>query len=161
MITPLPAAWPEKPGSATLPFFGVVPAIVNEQGEARRMIRTRAALHGGVELAHDDSQLQRQGRQSSASIAGAVSALRRHASAGAAGVSTQSVSCHAQADAFPLWTSADVSGGALDVWDSVSEATDAPPLSDDVVPAFIEQPFVQDFITGSHLQQLSSSAAVT
>ena len=35
MITPLPAAWPEKPGSATLPFFGVVPAIVNEKGEAR------------------------------------------------------------------------------------------------------------------------------
>jgi acetyl-CoA synthetase len=36
MITPLPAAWPEKPGSATLPFFGVVPAIVNEKGEVRR-----------------------------------------------------------------------------------------------------------------------------
>ena len=35
MITPLPAAWPEKPGSATLPFFSVVPAIVNEKGEAR------------------------------------------------------------------------------------------------------------------------------
>ncbi|MCK9530668.1 MAG: acetate--CoA ligase [Gammaproteobacteria bacterium] len=29
MITPLPGATPLKPGSATLPFFGVVPAIVN------------------------------------------------------------------------------------------------------------------------------------
>jgi acetyl-CoA synthetase len=29
MLTPLPGAWPEKPGSATLPFFGTVPSIVN------------------------------------------------------------------------------------------------------------------------------------
>eukprot|EP01025_Chloroclados_australasicus_P031013 TRINITY_DN3128_c0_g1_i4.p1 TRINITY_DN3128_c0_g1~~TRINITY_DN3128_c0_g1_i4.p1 ORF type:complete len:702 (-),score=75.22 TRINITY_DN3128_c0_g1_i4:641-2746(-) len=33
MITPLPAAWAEKPGSATFPFFGVQPVIVNEKGE--------------------------------------------------------------------------------------------------------------------------------
>jgi acetyl-CoA synthetase len=33
MITPLPGAIPTKPGSATLPFFGVDPAIVNERGE--------------------------------------------------------------------------------------------------------------------------------
>ncbi|XP_062897365.1 acetyl-coenzyme A synthetase, cytoplasmic isoform X2 [Mobula hypostoma] len=33
MITPLPAAIPQKPGSATFPFFGVVPAILNESGE--------------------------------------------------------------------------------------------------------------------------------
>jgi len=32
MITPLPGAWPQKPGSATLPFFGVEPAVVNENG---------------------------------------------------------------------------------------------------------------------------------
>ncbi|CAM6025844.1 unnamed protein product [Sphagnum balticum] len=32
MITPLPGGWPLKPGSATLPFFGVQPAIVNENG---------------------------------------------------------------------------------------------------------------------------------
>jgi len=32
MITPLPGAIPTKPGSATLPFFGVDPAIVDEQG---------------------------------------------------------------------------------------------------------------------------------
>ncbi len=33
MITPLPGATPLKPGSATKPFFGVVPAVLNEQGK--------------------------------------------------------------------------------------------------------------------------------
>nr|XP_023682052.1 acetyl-coenzyme A synthetase, cytoplasmic-like [Paramormyrops kingsleyae] len=33
VLTPLPAAISLKPGSATLPFFGVQPAILNEQGE--------------------------------------------------------------------------------------------------------------------------------
>jgi acetyl-CoA synthetase len=32
LITPLPGATPTKPGSATLPFFGVEPAIVDEKG---------------------------------------------------------------------------------------------------------------------------------
>jgi hypothetical protein len=31
MITPLPGAWAEKPGSATLPFFGVIPAILDPE----------------------------------------------------------------------------------------------------------------------------------
>jgi len=33
MITPLPGATPTKPGSCTLPFFGVDAAIVNDQGQ--------------------------------------------------------------------------------------------------------------------------------
>ncbi|XP_028849394.1 acetyl-coenzyme A synthetase, cytoplasmic isoform X2 [Denticeps clupeoides] len=33
VLTPLPAATPMKPGSATFPFFGVIPAILNESGE--------------------------------------------------------------------------------------------------------------------------------
>ncbi|ELW69584.1 Acetyl-coenzyme A synthetase, cytoplasmic [Tupaia chinensis] len=33
MLTPLPGATPMKPGSATFPFFGVAPAILNEFGE--------------------------------------------------------------------------------------------------------------------------------
>ncbi|XP_065421759.1 acetyl-coenzyme A synthetase, cytoplasmic isoform X9 [Chrysemys picta bellii] len=33
VLTPLPAATPMKPGSATFPFFGVVPAILDESGE--------------------------------------------------------------------------------------------------------------------------------
>ncbi|MBT6274825.1 MAG: acetate--CoA ligase [Chromatiales bacterium] len=32
LITPLPGATPLKPGSATRPFFGIVPAIVDENG---------------------------------------------------------------------------------------------------------------------------------
>jgi acetyl-CoA synthetase len=33
MITPLPGATPTKPGSATLPFYGVKPEVVDERGE--------------------------------------------------------------------------------------------------------------------------------
>jgi acetyl-CoA synthetase len=33
MITPLPGATPTKPGSATLPFFGVDPAVVDAKGQ--------------------------------------------------------------------------------------------------------------------------------
>ena len=33
LITPLPGATPTKPGSATLPFFGVQPLLVDDQGE--------------------------------------------------------------------------------------------------------------------------------
>src|SRR5208282_2950210 len=32
LITPLPGITPMKPGSATLPFFGVKPLLVNETG---------------------------------------------------------------------------------------------------------------------------------
>eukprot|EP00955_Chlamydomonas_euryale_P011399 122853-Chlamydomonas_euryale.AAC.2 len=32
MISPLAGVWPEKPGSATLPFFGVVPAVLDDKG---------------------------------------------------------------------------------------------------------------------------------
>ena len=33
LITPLPGATPTKPGSATLPFFGILPEVVNDAGE--------------------------------------------------------------------------------------------------------------------------------
>ncbi|GIX72378.1 acetyl-coenzyme A synthetase, cytoplasmic [Caerostris darwini] len=33
VLTPLPGVTPLKPGSATFPFFGVVPVILNDQGE--------------------------------------------------------------------------------------------------------------------------------
>ncbi len=32
LITPLPGAWPTKPGSATLPYFGVEPCILSPEG---------------------------------------------------------------------------------------------------------------------------------
>lgn len=31
MIAPLPGVWSQKPGSASLPFFGVDPVIVDEK----------------------------------------------------------------------------------------------------------------------------------
>ncbi len=34
MISPLPGATPTKPGTATLPFFGIVPEVVDDQGNA-------------------------------------------------------------------------------------------------------------------------------
>jgi acetyl-CoA synthetase len=34
LITPLPGAIPQKPGSATLPFFGVKPVVVDAEGKA-------------------------------------------------------------------------------------------------------------------------------
>src|ERR1700728_4818 len=34
MITPLPGAIPTKPGTATLPFFGVLPEVVDDKGNA-------------------------------------------------------------------------------------------------------------------------------
>ena len=34
MITPLPGATPTKPGTATLPFFGVLPEVVDDKGKA-------------------------------------------------------------------------------------------------------------------------------
>ncbi len=34
MITPLPGATPTKPGTATLPFFGIIPEVVDDQGKA-------------------------------------------------------------------------------------------------------------------------------
>ena len=33
MITPMPGCTPTKPGSATLPFFGVKPALVDDKGQ--------------------------------------------------------------------------------------------------------------------------------
>ncbi len=34
IITPLPGATPTKPGSATLPFFGILPEVVDDKGNA-------------------------------------------------------------------------------------------------------------------------------
>lgn len=34
MITPLPGATPTKPGSGTLPFFGILPEVVDDKGKA-------------------------------------------------------------------------------------------------------------------------------
>jgi acetyl-CoA synthetase len=44
MITPLPGATPLKPGSATRPFFGVQPALVDEQGKIIETVEARGNL---------------------------------------------------------------------------------------------------------------------
>ena len=44
MITPLPGAITTKPGSATLPFFGVEPVIVDERGRCSRAVEGRLCL---------------------------------------------------------------------------------------------------------------------
>ena len=49
MMAPLPGAWPERPGSATLPFFGVVPLLVDDKARgcpSKAWSRMRAALVG-------------------------------------------------------------------------------------------------------------------
>ena len=43
VLAPIPGVWPAKPGSATLPFFGVQPAMVNEQVS---MTQHSTAQHG-------------------------------------------------------------------------------------------------------------------
>ncbi|MFA7386154.1 MAG: acetate--CoA ligase [Thiohalobacteraceae bacterium] len=47
MITPLPGATDLKPGSATLPFFGVVPAIVDNEGRVQQ-----GECEGNLVIAH-------------------------------------------------------------------------------------------------------------
>ncbi|MGA0839315.1 MAG: acetate--CoA ligase [Pseudomonadales bacterium] len=44
MITPLPGATALKPGSATRPFFGVQPALVDEHGEVIHTVEARGNL---------------------------------------------------------------------------------------------------------------------
>ena len=55
MITPLPGATALKPGSATRPFFGVQPVILDEQGRELRRRGQRPSRHQGV-LAEPDSR---------------------------------------------------------------------------------------------------------
>jgi acetyl-CoA synthetase len=61
MITPLPNAWRQKPGSATLPFFGVVPALVDDknhelEGEAEGMLCIKQGWPSCVRTVYGDHQ---------------------------------------------------------------------------------------------------------
>jgi len=65
LITPLPAAIPTKPGSATLPFFGVQPAILDEtgaelEGEARGYLAIKAAWPAMMRTVYGDHDRFRQ-----------------------------------------------------------------------------------------------------
>lgn len=53
MITPIVAAWPEKPGSASLPFFGIEPAILDDkdnelQGECEGILCIKRSWPGAI-----------------------------------------------------------------------------------------------------------------
>ena len=61
MITPLPGAIPTKPGSATLPFFGVDAAVVDDAGQRGRPEPGRQARHPQAVALHAAHHLRRQG----------------------------------------------------------------------------------------------------
>ncbi len=44
MITPLPGATPTKPGSATLPFYGVQPEILDQEGNVQTETKAEGVL---------------------------------------------------------------------------------------------------------------------
>ena len=61
MIMNLPGAWPQKPGSATLPFFGVEPAILNEKGEEQTgacegVLALKRSHPGGMRTLYNDHE---------------------------------------------------------------------------------------------------------
>lgn len=65
LITPLPGAIPQKPGSATLPFFGVEPAILDEkgnelQGEARGALVIKSAWPGMMRTVYGNHEKFRE-----------------------------------------------------------------------------------------------------
>jgi acetyl-CoA synthetase len=67
LIAPLPGAFPLKPGSATLPFFGVEPVIVGEKGQrlaaegaAKGNLCLRAPWPGMMRTVYGDHERFRQ-----------------------------------------------------------------------------------------------------
>ncbi|GBG75139.1 hypothetical protein CBR_g19652 [Chara braunii] len=61
LIAPLPGAWPQKPGSATLPFFGVEPVIVDENGneldgECSGVLCLKAAWPGMMRTLYNEQE---------------------------------------------------------------------------------------------------------
>ncbi len=65
LITPLPGAIPTKPGSATLPFFGVEPVILNQQGDelegaTEGLLAIKSAWPGMMRTLYGDHERFRQ-----------------------------------------------------------------------------------------------------
>ena len=60
MIAPMPGATPLKPGSATLPFFGVDAAVVDDNGKEVRAERRRQAGHPPPVALHAAHDLRRR-----------------------------------------------------------------------------------------------------
>ncbi|NIR68334.1 acetate--CoA ligase, partial [candidate division KSB1 bacterium] len=65
LITPLPGATPTKPGSATLPFFGIQPVILDEngnelEGPAQGLLAIKAAWPALMRTVYGDHERFRQ-----------------------------------------------------------------------------------------------------
>jgi len=65
LITPLPGAIPTKPGSATLPFFGVQPVLLDESGKelegaSQGLLAIKAAWPGMMRTVYGDHERFRQ-----------------------------------------------------------------------------------------------------
>lgn len=65
LITPLPGAIPTKPGSATVPFFGVQPVILDQEGNelegtAEGLLAIKAAWPGMMRTVYGDHERFRQ-----------------------------------------------------------------------------------------------------
>jgi len=61
MIAPLPNVWQQKPGSATLPFFGVVPVLLDDkgrelEGEAEGMLCIKQAWPSCLRTVYGDHE---------------------------------------------------------------------------------------------------------
>ena len=112
MITPLPGATPTKPGTATLPFFGVVPEVVDDQGQSRAEKLRRQAGHSQAVAGHVARHLGRPeafhakliGAKSKAAISPATAAARtRTAISGSSAALTTCSTSPAIASARRKW----------------------------------------------------------
>ena len=84
LITPLPGATRLKPGSATRPFFGVVPQIVDAEGKVLGGRRQRQSLHRRFLARPDAHRLWRSRSASSKPISAPIRASISPATAAAA-----------------------------------------------------------------------------
>ena len=112
MIAPMPGATPMKPGSATLPFFGVDAAVVDDEGQRSRAERRRQAGHPPSVALHAAHHLRRRdalpqdllerdpGRATSPATARGAT---RTAISGSSAASTTCSTSPATASAPPRW----------------------------------------------------------
>ena len=84
LITPLPGATKLKPGSATRPFFGIVPQIVDAEGKVLEGETERQSLHRRFMAGPDAHGLRRSRSASSKPISAPIPASISPATAAAA-----------------------------------------------------------------------------
>ena len=66
MITPLPGAWPQKPGAASLPFFGVQPVVLDPvsgaelEGEAEGVLCIKSSWPSVLRTLYEDQERYEQ-----------------------------------------------------------------------------------------------------